>query len=73
MMSFIMAALGGIGIFELLLIVIVFAVPLILFIIAIMDLIKRDFNDSSVKIIWALVIVFMPFLGSIIYLVAGRK
>lgn len=68
-----MAALGGIGIFELLLIVIVFAVPLILFIIAIMDLIKRDFNDSSVKIIWALVIVFMPFLGSIIYLVAGRK
>ncbi len=65
--------LGGIGLGEILFLLLVGLIPLGLFIYAILDLIKRDFNDSTVKLIWALVIVFMPVIGSIIYLVAGRK
>ena len=29
--------------------------------------------DSTMKIVWALVIFFFPFLGALIYLFVGRK
>lgn len=73
LINFILGFLGGVGVAEILLILLIGIVPIGLFIYAILDLVKRDFSDSSVKIIWGLVIVFMPLLGSVIYLIAGRK
>lgn len=46
---------------------------LILFIWALLDVLKRDFPNPNDKIIWILVIVLLGVIGPIIYLVAGRK
>lgn len=64
--------LGGIGTPEILLLSVFMVLPGILWLWAIIDLVKRDFSDSTTKIIWALVIIFIPFVGSILYLVVGR-
>ena len=45
---------------------------LILWIWALIDVIKSNL-DSTAKIIWVLVIIFLPLLGSILYLLIGRK
>jgi hypothetical protein len=37
------------------------------------DIIRADFKDSTTKLIWVLVVLFAPFLGSILYLIIGRK
>ncbi|MFD0999706.1 PLD nuclease N-terminal domain-containing protein [Ohtaekwangia kribbensis] len=65
--------LGGIGASEILPLSIFMVLPGILWLWAIIDLVKRDFSDSATKIIWALVIIFIPFVGSILYLVVGRS
>jgi hypothetical protein len=64
---------GGIGTSEILLLSVFMVVPGILWLWAIIDLVRRNFSDSATKIIWALVIIFIPFVGSILYLVVGRS
>lgn len=59
----------GFGLREVLYFGIVFG----LFIYALSDLITREFQDKSMKIIWVLVIIFIPVLGPIFYLLVGRK
>jgi hypothetical protein len=65
--------LSGIGVQELLVLSIFMVLPGILWLWAIIDLVKRNFSDSATKIIWALVVIFIPFVGSILYLVVGRS
>jgi uncharacterized membrane protein YhaH (DUF805 family) len=36
------------------------------------DIIRSNFKDSATKLIWALLVLFMPILGAIAYLVTGR-
>jgi hypothetical protein len=40
---------------------------------SVVDVIKRSFTGQNDKMIWVLVILLLPILGSIIYLIAGRK
>jgi hypothetical protein len=44
-----------------------------LIIFCLLDAVKATFKDSASKIVWVLVILFAPFLGSILYLVIGRN
>jgi len=44
-----------------------------LIIFCMLDAVRATFKDSSTKIIWVLVILFFPFLGSILYLTLGRR
>jgi hypothetical protein len=37
------------------------------------DIIRSDFKDSVTKLLWALIVLFFPFIGSIVYLVIGRN
>jgi len=37
------------------------------------DCIKNDRLNSTEKIVWVLVIIFLNFLGAFIYLLAGRN
>jgi hypothetical protein len=37
------------------------------------DILRADFKDSTTKLLWVLVVLFAPFLGSVIYLIIGRK
>lgn len=62
-----MALLGG-GIF-LTLIIILFVILLPL--IALISVLTSEFRGND-KIMWVLIIIFLPFLGSILYFVIGR-
>ncbi|PQJ79628.1 PLD nuclease N-terminal domain-containing protein [Polaribacter porphyrae] len=45
---------------------------LVLFIYALYDVLKNKFINNN-KIIWTLVVLFVPFLGSLFYVIIGRK
>jgi len=55
-----------------LLVISLIILPAILWIIALIDCLKSDFEKDG-KVIWVLVIVFLPILGSILYLTIGRN
>jgi len=67
-----MEILGVIGPWQL---VIILAIGLLLFllpVIALVDIIRSDFNGND-KIIFTLIVLFLPFLGSIIYFLIGTN
>ena len=43
-----------------------------LWVIALIDILRSDFEGND-KIVWILVVIFFPFLGSIIYFLFGRS
>jgi hypothetical protein len=45
----------------------------VLWVWAIIDVIRSEFKDSSTKIIWVALLIFLPFLGSIIYFFIGKS
>jgi len=45
---------------------------LILWILALVSVLRNDFEGTE-KLIWVLVIIFVPFLGSILYFAIGRS
>jgi hypothetical protein len=47
--------------------------PLALMVIALVNVLRSDFKDSTSKLIWVVGILFMPLIGSILYLWIGRK
>jgi hypothetical protein len=40
---------------------------------ALIDILRSDFRGSNDKILWFLVVFFIPMLGSILYFLIGRK
>jgi hypothetical protein len=60
-----MFTLGFFGLFGLL--------CLALWIWAIVDIINSRFREDSTKIIWILLVIFLPFLGTLLYFVVGRE
>lgn len=46
---------------------------LLLPLLALIDLIRSDFQDSIEKLVWVIVILFFPIFGSIIYFMMGNK
>lgn len=47
--------------------------PSIFWIIALIDILKSDFRDTNGKIIWVLVVIFLPVIGSILYFLIGKS
>jgi hypothetical protein len=60
--------LGALGGLELILFVFI---PVVLWIWALVDCLKSDFSGSN-KLIWLLLIILLPVLGSILYFLIGR-
>lgn len=61
----------GLGAQELLiisLILVVFLIPVI----AIIDIVSSEFKGFD-KIMWVLIVLFLPFAGALVYLAIGRK
>ncbi|MBD98895.1 MAG: hypothetical protein CMO34_03550 [Verrucomicrobia bacterium] len=42
-------------------------------IIAIIDILRYEFRTESIKIVWVIVIFFIPLMGSILYFVMGKN
>jgi len=40
---------------------------------ALVDIIRSDFKDIGIKIVWFLLVFFIPFLGFILYVILGRS
>ena len=56
------------------LIILVFGIAtLALWLYALIDTLRSDFNTGTEKLIWLLVVLFLSFLGSLMYLTIGRK
>jgi len=61
--------IGGVEIIVILFISLFF---FLLPIIALIDILKRRFNGND-KIVWVLVVLFLPVLGSVLYFIIGKK
>jgi len=40
---------------------------------AVIDILKSDFKDGATKLVWLLVVFFLPFLGFLLYVFIGRN
>ncbi len=47
--------------------------PTLLWIIALVDILKSNFKDSNNKILWVLVVILIPVIGSILYFIIGKN
>ncbi len=55
------------------LIILIFSIGFfVLFIWALVDILKSEFTGYN-KIIWVLLVLFIPVLGTILYFIIGRK
>jgi hypothetical protein len=46
---------------------------IVLWISTLIDILKSDFRGGSDKIVWLLVVVFVPLLGMILYFAIGKN
>jgi hypothetical protein len=52
---------------------IIFILPFIFWLIFLIDILKSDFKNSIDKLIWILIITFIPIIGLILYPIIGKK
>ena len=62
---------GNLGTGELILILFVL-LPTILWIVALVDILKSEFQGYN-KLIWVVVVIFLPIVGSILYFIIGKS
>jgi len=46
---------------------------IVLWFIVFIDILKSDFRGGSDKIVWLLIVIFVPFLGVILYFAIGKN
>ena len=63
----------NIGTPEVIILLFAFGLPLILTIYCLLDITRSRFQDSTNKIIWAIIVLLAPVLGSLAYLIWGRQ
>ncbi|RYF22024.1 MAG: PLDc_N domain-containing protein [Flavobacteriales bacterium] len=63
----------GLGTAEIGIILAIAAVPLLLIIYCIVDIIRSTFNNRLMKLLMLALVLFAPFLGSIVYLIVRRE
>jgi len=52
---------------------ILFLAFLSFWVIALIRIIRNEFPGQNEKLIWALLVIFLPFIGTIIYFVIGKS
>ncbi len=67
-----MILLGLIGPFQITLILFILGFVVIIPLLALISVLKNKFVGND-KIMWILLIIFLPFLGSLLYFLIGRK
>ena len=69
LLSVIMGVLGG---SQIILLLLVPFLILLFVLIALIDVLKHDFNGND-KIVWVLVVILLPVLGAILYFLIGAN
>lgn len=69
-----MIPLSMIGAWQLVIILLLLVLPLFLLfpILAIVSVVRNEFPNNNDKLVWILLIIFLPFLGSLLYFLIGR-
>jgi hypothetical protein len=62
-----------IGFSEIVLLLFFLAVPVGLWLWALLDLLSSEFENSTNKVIWLFAVTFLPVLGGLLYLLIGRN
>lgn len=62
--------LSGFGVQEL--IVLTMLLMAGIWIAAMIDIVRSNFTDSNQKVVWILIVIFVPFIGTILYFTLGR-
>lgn len=65
--------LGGIGGWEILLILFVYGIILLFPLVALINCLKSEWKDNTNKLVWVIVIIIVPIVGVILYFVIGRN
>ncbi|MGY6558775.1 MAG: PLD nuclease N-terminal domain-containing protein [Nitritalea sp.] len=48
-------------------------IGLAIYVYTLYDVLTRNFNNGTDKIIWLLVVIFLPLLGTILWFLVGRS
>ncbi len=59
------------GILEVLVIIIILFFIILIPLIALIDILKSRFEQND-KLVWVLLVIFLPLIGSILYFILGR-
>ena len=51
-----------------LIILFIISIPFVLMVYALIDIVRSDFKDTTHKLLWILIVVLAPLIGSIVYL-----
>lgn len=51
----------------------IFLPALLLPLLALIDILRSDFRGSNNKLVWLIAVLFIPFLGSLLYFLMGRN
>ena len=63
----------SLSILHLVFVLFIILLPSVLWIFALIDILKSNFKDSTNKIIWVLIVLLLPVLGSILYFIFGDQ
>ena len=58
---------------QIIMILFIVAFPLMLILYCLLDITRSTFQDPNNKIIWAVIVLLAPIIGSLAYLIWGRK
>lgn len=47
--------------------------PFFLIVYCLIDIVRSDFKDLGTKFLWIIIVLVAPILGSVIYLLIGKK
>ncbi len=67
------AFLGGLGGWEVLVVLIFILLPVGAWIAALVDIIRSRFRSDTDRLLWIVVVTLAPALGALLYLFLGRK
>ncbi len=63
----------SLSILHLVFVLFIILLPSVLWIFALIDILKSNFKDSTNKVIWVLIVLLLPVLGSILYFIFGGQ
>ncbi|MEJ6980938.1 PLD nuclease N-terminal domain-containing protein [Pedobacter sp. P351] len=64
----------NLGTLEIIIIIFMVILPFILALICLIDILKSNFRDSTTtKLIWVLIVLVAPVIGSLIYIFFGKQ
>lgn len=50
-----------------------YILPFIIVVVALVDIIRNEFNQSHNKLVWIMVVILLPVIGSVLYYFIGRN